>query len=182
LNGYAQAVDLHEKAFGPEHPETGHLLSELGALGRALGNHAEAQTHLRRALKIHEACCGADSREAAEDLSQLAASLEESGDLDGAMAQYERALRLNERRVGADMEDVAEMQARVARMYTRWGEIGKARQLMAQAIPALVNRPGPRRTVALETLAELEEASGNPQEAASIRAALSAAAAEQAVS
>jgi tetratricopeptide (TPR) repeat protein len=178
LNGYAQAVELHEKAFGAEHVETGHLLAELGTLGRALGNHAEAQTNLRRALKIHEACFGADSREAAEDLSQLAASLEESGDLEGAMAQYERALRLNERRVGANMEEVAEMQARVAKMYIQWGEIGKARQLMAQAIPALVNRPGPRRATALEILAELEEASGNLDEAASIRAALSAAAEE----
>jgi len=169
---YAQAVDLHEKAFGAEHLETGHLLAELGVLGRAQGDHEKAQTHLRRALKIHEAYCGADSHEAAEDLAQLAGSLEESGDLEGAMAQYERALRLSERRVGGNMEDMADMQARVARMYILWGELGKARQLMAQAIPALVGRPGKRLAEALETMALLEEASGRPQEAAQIREAL----------
>jgi hypothetical protein len=43
---------------------------------------------------------------------------------------------------------------------------------LAQAIPALVGRPGERLTTALETLAQLEEASGNPQEAADIRAAM----------
>jgi tetratricopeptide (TPR) repeat protein len=175
---YAQAVELHEKAFGAEHPETGHVLAEVGALARAQGDHAAAQAQLRRALKIHETRCGADSREAAEDLAQLAGSLEESGDLEGALAQYERALQLSERRVGGNMEELAQMQARVARMYIQWGELGKARQLLAQAIPALVGRPGERLTTALETLAQLEEASGNPQEAADIRAAMVSAAAD----
>ena len=77
------------------------------------------------------------------------------------------------------MEDLAEIQARVARMYVMWGELGKARQLMAQAIPALVNKPGKRLSTALETLAQLEEASGNRQEAADIRAALASVAAEE---
>jgi tetratricopeptide (TPR) repeat protein len=176
---YAQALDLHEKAFGAEHIETGHLLTELAGLSRAQGDQAAAQVYLRRALKIHEACCGADSQEAAEDLGNLAGSLEESGDLEGAVAQYERALRLSERRVGGNMEDLAEIQARVARMYVMWGELGKARQLMAQAIPALVGKPGKRLSTALETLAQLEEASGNTQEAADIRAALLSVAAEQ---
>src|ERR1700722_11070810 len=109
---YNQALELHEKAFGPEHVETGNLLSELGELNRAQGDHAVAQVHLRRALKIHEAGCGADSHEAAEDLGNLAGSLEESGDLEGAVAQYERTLRLSERRVGGNMEELAEIQAR----------------------------------------------------------------------
>lgn len=169
---YAQAVDLHEKAFGAEHVETGHLLAELGALGRAQGNHKDAQDHLRRALKIHEKCCGANSQEAAEDLVQLAGSLEESGDLEGAMAQYERALRMKENHVGGNMEDLADMQARVARMYIQWGERGKARELLTLAIPQLSRTRGKRLADGLETLARLEEASGNPREAARIREAV----------
>jgi tetratricopeptide (TPR) repeat protein len=145
----------------------------LGELSRAQGDHPAAQAHLKRALKIHEAYCGPESHEAAEDLRQLAGSLEESGDLEGAMAQYERVLRLKERQVGGNMEDLAEMQARVAGLYILWGELGKARALLAQAIPALMGRSGKRLAAALETQAQLEEASGKPQEAASIREAIS---------
>jgi tetratricopeptide (TPR) repeat protein len=181
LETYAQAVELHEQAFGADHLATGHLLADLGALSRAHGKHEDAQRHLRRALKIHETLCGADSHEAAADLAQLAGSLEESGDLEGAMAQYERVLRLKERHVGGNMQDLAEMQARVARMYIHWGERGKARELLSQSIPLLRRTPGKRLAIALETLAELEEASGNPTEATRIRAAALTAATGQAV-
>ena len=109
MPAFEQAIALHEHAYGADHLETGHRVSELAAIHRARGNHAEAQRHLRRALKIHETHCGADSHEVTEDLGNLASSLEESGDLDGAAAQYERALRLRERVVGGDMMKVAEM-------------------------------------------------------------------------
>jgi tetratricopeptide (TPR) repeat protein len=169
MESYALAMQLHEQAFGAEHVETGHLLAELGEIHRTHGNHTDAQTQLRRALKIHEVACGADSTEATQDLANLAASLEESGDREGAMAQFERALRLKERQVGGNMDDLAEMQARVARMYAEWGERGKARSLLAQAIPALRRKAGAPLAGALETMAQLEEASGNPREAARIR-------------
>jgi tetratricopeptide (TPR) repeat protein len=171
LESYARAVALHEKAFGAEHVETAHVLAELGEINRAQGRHAQAQAQLRRALKIHEATCGADSTEAAEDLRQLATSLEESGDRDGAIAQFERALRLKERHIGGNMEDLAELQAHVAGMYIQWGELGKARNLLSLALPMLQRSEGNRRATALETLAQLEEASGNSREAERIREA-----------
>ncbi len=171
MESYALAMQLHEQAFGAEHVETGNLLAELGDIHRVHGNHTDAQAQLRRALKIHEAACGADSTEATEDLAHLAASLEESGDREGAMAQFERVLRLKERQVGGNMDDLAEIQARVARMYAQWGERGKARNLLAQAVPVLQRNGGAPLAGALETMALLEEASGNPSEAARIREA-----------
>jgi tetratricopeptide (TPR) repeat protein len=166
---YEKAVALHERALGADHVETGNLLSELGALERARGVHADAQRHLRQALKIHEKRCGADSTEVAEDLSMLAASLEESGDVEGAMAQYERALRMKERHVGGNMTELAGMQARVARMYLQWGQKGKARELLVQAIPALERTPGKPLASALETMAEIEEQAGRQGEATRLR-------------
>jgi hypothetical protein len=179
LNLYGQAIELHEQAFGEDHAATADFLGELGALERTNGRHAEAQLHLRRALKIHESSLGADSHQATEDLSQLASSLEESGDLEGALAEYERVLRRKERQVGGNMEHLADMQARVARIYLNWGQRGKARELLVQALPPLTRKPGRRLATALETMAELEELSGRLQEAARLREqALSAAAAE----
>jgi tetratricopeptide (TPR) repeat protein len=166
---FERTIALHERAFGADHLETGHRLSELGGLHRAHGNHAEAQRHLRRALKIHETHCGVDSHEVTEDLGNLAASLEESGDLDGAAAQYERALKLKERVVGADLEQVAEMQVKVARLYLHWERYGPARELVTQAITRLERKQGRRLATALETLAQLEEASGRMKEAQQLR-------------
>jgi tetratricopeptide (TPR) repeat protein len=166
---FERAIALHEQAFGADHLETGHRLSELGAIHRARGNHAEAQRHLRRALKIHETHCGADSHEVTEDLGTLASSLEESGDLDGAAAQYERALKLKERVVGGNLEQLAEMQVKVARLYLHWHRYGPARELVTQAISRLERKPGRALATGLETLAQLEEVSGRTREAELLR-------------
>lgn len=166
---YERAADLYEEAFGGTDARTAALLGEMGALHRHEGNHAKAQEYLQQALKIHEAASGANSLEASESLAQLASSLEESGDMDGAMAQYERVLRMKERQVGGSLEDMADMQARAARMYLHWGERGKARQLLAQALPQLARNPGHKFVEALETMAALEEASGRMEDAARYR-------------
>lgn len=179
INFYRQAIELHEKAFGEEDAATADFLGQLGAFEREQGNHKEAQLHLRRALRIHEKSLGGDSREATEDLAQLASSLEESGDLEGALAEYERVLRRKECQVGGNMEDLAELQASIARIYVNWGQRGKARQLLSQALPALARRSGKRLAAALETMADLEELSGRRDEAARLRErALSAASPE----
>lgn len=169
LQLFEKSVTLHEDAYGPEHLETGNRLGELGGLYHEQGRHSDAQRCLRRALQIHESCCGADSHEATQDLANLAASLEQSGDLDGAVAQYERAMRLKERMVGVDLGEFAEMQVKVARTYIQWRRYGPARELLVQATSRLSGRPSPRLTLALETMADLEEACGRRAEAAALR-------------
>lgn len=169
LQLFEKSVALHESAYGTDHLETGNRLSELGLLYHQQGRHDDAQRCLRGALRIHEARCGADSHQATQDLANLAASLQQSGDLDGAVAQYERAMRLKERMVGVDLEEFAEMQVTVARLYIQWHRYGPARELMAQAMGRLSRRPGPRLTAALETMADLEDASGRHAEAEALR-------------
>jgi serine/threonine-protein kinase len=162
-------VPLLEQIYGAEHLETANVLSEIGSLQRSVGQHAEAQQNLRRALRIHESSGQSDSREATRDLAHLAASLEETGDLDGAAAQYERALKMKERQVGVNIEEVAEMQLKVAQLYVHWKRFGPARELLTHAIGRLENKKGPRLPVALEEMAKLEEASGRTAEAARLR-------------
>src|SRR5579862_8351005 len=85
-----KALKLHEELRGPEHPETGDLLTELGVIYRAQGLHAEAQRCLQRALHVHKAVLGRDSEPAIEDLHHLAGSFEESGQIERAAELYER--------------------------------------------------------------------------------------------
>ena len=165
VQALAEAVTIREKVHGEEHLETAHQLTELGIAYRAQGNYAEAQRCLRRALRIHERECGVDSPEANRDLHQLAGSLEDAGDIAGATEQYERALGLKLRVVGGDLDDVAEMQAGLARVFMKWRNYSRARELLMEAIGTFKRTRGARLAATYETLAEVEEKSGHCREA-----------------
>jgi tetratricopeptide (TPR) repeat protein len=165
VQALAEAVTIREKVHGEEHVETAHQLTELGIVYRAQGNHAESQRCLRRALRIHERECGVDSPEANRDLHQLAGSLEDAGDIAGATEQYERALGLKLRIVGADLDDVAEMQAGLARVFIKWRNYSRARELLMEAAGTFKRTRGARLAATYETLAEVEEKSGHFREA-----------------
>ena len=53
-----KAVAIHEQTYGEDHVETARLLTDLGCIHRAQGNHAEAQKILRRALRIAKTVAG----------------------------------------------------------------------------------------------------------------------------
>jgi tetratricopeptide (TPR) repeat protein len=165
VQALAEAVAIRETVHGEEHVETAHQLAELGIVYRAQGNHAEAQRCLRRALRIHERECGVDSPEANRDLHQLAGSLEDAGDIAGATEQYERALGLKLRLVGADLDDVAEMQAGLARVFMKWRNYSRARELLMEAVGTFKRTRDARLAATYETLAEVEEKSGHCREA-----------------
>ena len=49
-----RAVDITEKARGPEHPETATCLNDLANLYEAMGDKAKAEPFRQRAAKIRE--------------------------------------------------------------------------------------------------------------------------------
>jgi tetratricopeptide (TPR) repeat protein len=156
-----QAIASREKSLGPRHQETGDLVVEAGKLCRQHGEHGKAQEYLRRGLKIHEAACGDDSAQSIADLHELAGALADSGDKEGAAAQHERALMLKLRKLGVgNLDEVAEAQYNLAALYTGWGNLSRARELLADSIGAFQRTKGPRLAVAYETLAQVEERSG----------------------
>lgn len=160
-----KALKLHEETCGPEHPDTGALLSELGPIYRAQGNHDGAQACLRRALRIHETHLGWGSEQAMRDLHHLAGSLEESGDIEGAAALYERVLGLKLRVLGGSLEKLAEMQFGLAGIYIGWSNYSRARELLAESIGTFKRKKDVRLAVAYETIGHVEECSGRYQEA-----------------
>jgi tetratricopeptide (TPR) repeat protein len=180
LAAFEQASKLAEQAFGESHLETADSLAELGKLQRQVGNHADAQVTLRRALEIHRKVSGPDSQEATQDLSHLALSLEESGDFDGAVGEFQRVLALKERQVGGNREETAELQARLAGLYVRGGLPAPARELLTHAIGVLERKGGPRLVLALETLACADEQIGRTDDAKRWRERASALVANQA--
>jgi tetratricopeptide (TPR) repeat protein len=161
-----KGLELHERAYGPDHEETHRVLSEMGAIYRAEGLHEEAQRCLRRSLRFHQDAFGAEDPRAIEDLHQLAGSLEESGDNEAAAHEYERVMELKSRMLGRDLEEEAEMQFSLASLYVGWGNYPRARELLAECIGTFKRKGGPRLAVAHETLAQVEEYSGRFHDAA----------------
>jgi hypothetical protein len=78
------------------------------------------------------------------------------------------------------MEELAELQVTVARLYLHAGRDEAARELVTEAIARLDRRPGRRLAMALETMAQMEEASGRYAAAAAMREEALAAAAGKA--
>jgi hypothetical protein len=93
-------------------------------------------------------------------LNLLTGSYESSGDLDSATAQHERVLALKLRGVGANLDELAESQFGLAQLYVRWGNLSRARELLAEAIGTFKRSRGPRLATAYEALAEVEEKGG----------------------
>jgi tetratricopeptide (TPR) repeat protein len=162
-------VELSEQGAGPNHLDTGNALAELGALHTQQGNQAEAQKCIRRALEIHRGEHGADSAEATKDLVLLATSLAESGDLQGAAAEYEKVLTLRDRQVGGDRHEDAETQVRLAILYLQTERFPAARELLVTAVATLERKGGDNLHLALSALAFIEEHSGRPAAADSLR-------------
>jgi tetratricopeptide (TPR) repeat protein len=161
----AKSAAVHEEVLGESHVATAHRLSDLGAVHYALGNHAEAQRCLRRAIRVHEQQSGVDSPEAAADLQILTESLEASGDIDGAAAQFERVLALKLRVVGQDLDTVADAQWELARRYLGWRRYSRARELLMEAVGIFKRKGGARLASGYEAMGQLEEDTGHYHEA-----------------
>jgi tetratricopeptide (TPR) repeat protein len=166
---FARALELHEQAFGPEHAETGRMLTELGAAQQREGKHAEAFRNLERALAIQEKTLGCDSPAVAQSLYHLALACEKSGNLEQAADLYERMLTLRERQVGGSEAEVARAYHHLASVSMSLGRLARAGEAAQSAILILERNPVMELATALETLAAISESAGLTSEAATAR-------------
>jgi tetratricopeptide (TPR) repeat protein len=156
-----EALRLIEQLHGEDNLEVGNLLAETGRFFRAQGAYKEAEEYLRRALRIHRKHLGDGCPQVISDLQQLASTLEESGDLTGAAQEYEKCLSIKQRQLGlVHIDELGLMQFSLANVYVSWGNLARARELLQEAVGAFRPAGGARLAVALEILAQVEEASG----------------------
>jgi tetratricopeptide (TPR) repeat protein len=151
---------LHEKDYGPSHLETANLFLEVGQVHMAQGSHSKAKQCFERALQGHQSTFGLESAQVANDYYQLAAALDAMGDSDAAAATYERVLLLRAKKLGGSLDEVAEMQFGLANLYADWGNLPRARELLAECIGTFRRAGGARLAVAYETLGQVEEVAG----------------------
>jgi tetratricopeptide (TPR) repeat protein len=95
-----EAVELSEKATGPDRPDTALALTNLARLYKSLGDYAKAEPLFQRALKIDEKALGPDHPDTATALNNLGELYRSIGDYAKAEPLLKRALKIGGRRHG----------------------------------------------------------------------------------
>ncbi len=60
LSFWKKALELGQREFGPDHPQTAAFLNNLAVLYKAQGRYAEAEPLFKRSLAIREKALGAE--------------------------------------------------------------------------------------------------------------------------
>ncbi|MEM7157263.1 MAG: serine/threonine-protein kinase [Myxococcota bacterium] len=138
-----RAVELVERARGPEHFEAAPFVSSIGNALTAIGKHEEATQQYERALRILEQALGPDHPTVAGTLSNLGVALRRLGELDRAKAVTERALKIREDSLGSDHALTAGTLANLCVLLNLRNDNEQARTCHERALRATENALGP---------------------------------------
>ena len=108
LASHVEALQIQEKALGPEHPALVLQHGGMANIHHAQARFEQARTHLERALAIIETQTDPDRRELANVLNNLGNVLAGLGEHEQALERLEHALALRRTIVGATNPDVAQ--------------------------------------------------------------------------
>ena len=100
-----KALEIAEKALGPDHPNVALSLNNLAGLYDTQGQYAQAEPLYKRSLAIWEKALGPDHPYVATSLNNLAELYRTQGQYAQAEPLYKRSLRSEERRVGKECAD-----------------------------------------------------------------------------
>ena len=97
---YQRALDIEEKALGPDSPNGANRLSNFGLSYESLGKYARAKSFYKRALEIRERALGPNHLEVAKSLENLAGLYFAQGQTGKAQPLYDRALEIRDKAHG----------------------------------------------------------------------------------
>ena len=129
-----RALELREKALGPEHPDVAQSLNNLANLYYYKGDYAKAEPLHKRALDIREKALGPEHPNVATSLNNLADLYRDKGDYAKAEPLYKRALDIREKALGPEHPDVAQALHNLAIIYSVKGDYAKAEPLYKRAL------------------------------------------------
>jgi CHAT domain-containing protein/Tfp pilus assembly protein PilF len=150
-----RALAIHEKARGPEHPDTAVSLNNLANLYRATGAYAKAEPLFERALAIREKARGPEHPDTAVSLNNLAELYRATGAYAKAEPLYQRALAIRERALGLEHPDTARALNNLATMYLATGAYAKAEPLYQRALAIREKALGPEHPETAQSLNNL---------------------------
>jgi len=129
-----RALELNEKAHGPDHLAVGKYLNNLASLYYFQKKYTQAEPLFQRALKIHEKIYGTDHPYVATCLNNLAVIYERQGKYSEAEPLHQRSLRIREKKLGVDHPDVAICLRGLAKLEAARGRLEVALLLMVRSL------------------------------------------------
>ena len=168
------ALALHERALalrealGPDHPELGKILVNIGILHARLGEYPAARTFLERALEISRRTLPPGDPNLGFSLVNLGNLDSLLGDHETALARQEEALRLWTAAWGAEHPHAVSALVSVGSSLSQLGDYAGAIEKYRQAIPLQRKTLGDTNPAVARTLtsyAELLRITGQHDEA-----------------
>ncbi|WP_420629370.1 tetratricopeptide repeat protein [Candidatus Leptofilum sp.] len=140
---YKNALNLREKLFGQNHPDTATSLNNLGLLLQNMGNLAIAQSYFERAIIIYEKTLGTNHHDTAISLNNLGLLMQTMGELTTAQQHFERARTICEKTLEYDDPIIISILNNLGTLLHETGELSAARSHFERVIKICEKTLGP---------------------------------------
>ena len=97
LEAFGQALDVHQRVGGEEHPSTLASMSNLASTLKAMGDLAGARAMQQQVLEVRRRVLGEAHPDTLTSMNNLASTLFELGDWAGAQTMEQQVLELSQR-------------------------------------------------------------------------------------
>ena len=134
------ALAIHEKALGPEHPDTASSLSNLAMTYIDVAQYDKALPLEQRALAIREKTLGPEHPDTALGLNNLAGTFGKLTQHEKALPLEQRALAIYEKALGPDHPKTALMLKNLAVTFDRMGQTDLAIVLLKSVVNSHQNQ------------------------------------------
>ena len=158
LSPAQQALEMREKALGPNHPAVAGSLMLLAFIQDSMFHYGQALPLYKRALKIREQALGPDHLETAASLARLGRGYQLLGYPDQALPLVQRSLKIREQKLGPDHPDIAQSLGILAYIYAQMGAHPQAVNLAQRSLAMREKSLGPENpntAWSLDTLANI---------------------------
>jgi CHAT domain-containing protein/tetratricopeptide (TPR) repeat protein len=141
---YERALEIVEKALGPQHPATASSLNNLASTYSKMGDYAKALPLQERALAIREKALGPQHPDTATSLLLVADTYSQMGDYAKSLPLLERCLVICEKSLRPEHPDTAASLLWVAYTYSQMGDYAKALPLQERSLAIREKALGPQ--------------------------------------
>lgn len=156
-----RALELCERAFGPDHPRVAVLLNNLAITREGTAAYTEALALHGRALSINERVMSPDHPAVATNLINLATVHVRIGKVAEARALLERAEKIYTAALGSDHPNVARVLNNLGIVHTQMGAYAEALAVLERALAIDEKSLGPEHPDVAASLDSLATAHGS---------------------
>jgi CHAT domain-containing protein/Tfp pilus assembly protein PilF len=136
------ALEIYQKAYGPDHPSDARALSDIGFALHGAGDYTGAEPYLERALEIDRKALGPEHLETVTVLERVAFNLQRAGDYARAKVLEEEALAIAERTLGPDHPLTGQALRVLGQVLVELGDYPGAMAYQQRALAILEARVG----------------------------------------